>query len=226
MDAREAARRPPSEEPRPRPPSGAGPVEGAVQGEAPNAAAAAAVQASEDANLAGRARKGDAQAFASLYDRYFERVYRYVYYRVREEAEAEDVTSEVFFRALRAMPRYEPRQPFLAWLYRIARNAVIDRARALRPRLSFDEALAHPDSGEHVLDPDVQVLATDRRARLRAAIKHLTAEQQEVVVLRFIDGLTTDEVGKIMSKRAATVRGLQFRALQSLRKYITAEDLR
>ena len=192
----------------------------------PNTREAAVVSPHEDAALTRRARDGDPQAFAALYDRYFEVVYRYVYYRVREVEEAEDVTSEVFFRALRAMPRYEPRQPFLAWLYRIARNAVIDRARALRPRVSFEDALAHPDAGEHVVDPDVRILATDRRARLRAALATLTAEQQEVVILRFVEGLSAEEVGQIMGKRAGTVRGLQFRALQALKKHITPEDLR
>lgn len=192
----------------------------------PNADIVAAVSPGEDAALARRARDGDAQAFAALYDRYFERVYRYVYYRVRQEAEAEDVTSEVFFRALRAMPRYEPRQPFLAWLYRIARNAIIDKVRATRPRLSFEDALAHPDAADHVVDPDLIVLATDRRARLRNALANLTAEQQEVVILRFVEGLSAEETGRIMGKRAGTVRGLQFRALQSLRRYVTPEDLR
>ena len=192
----------------------------------PNAREAAVVSPNEDAALARRARDGDPQAFAALYDRYFEVVYRYVSYRVREVEEAEDVTSEVFFRALRAMPRYEPRQPFLAWLYRIARNAVIDRARTLRPRVSFEDALAHPDSGDHVVDPDVRILAADRRARLRVALATLTAEQQEVVILRFVEGLSAEEVGEIMGKRAGTVRGLQFRALQALKKHITPEDLR
>lgn len=191
----------------------------------PNVPVLEVVTPVEDAALVRRARSGDAQAFAVLYDRYFERVYRYVWYRVRDEQETEDITSEVFFRTLRAMPRYEPRQPFLAWVYRIARNAVIDRARAQRPRLSFEDALAHPGV-DRVVDPDAEILATDRRARLRSAIAKLTPEQQEVVVLRFIEGLSTDEVGQVMGKRAGTVRGLQFRALQSLRKYITAEDLR
>ena len=192
----------------------------------PNAREGTPVSPTEDAALAQRARDGDPQAFAALYDQYFELVYRYVYYRVRQIEEAEDVTSEVFFRALRAMPRYEPRQPFLAWLYRIARNAVIDRARAARPRVSFEDALAHPDAGDHVIDPDARILATDRRARLKTALGTLTAEQQEVVILRFVEGLSAEEVGKIMGKRAGTVRGLQFRALQALKKNITAEDLR
>src|SRR3989442_14292050 len=89
----------------------------------PNTQQGAAVQAGEDAALAHRAKAGDAQAFGALYDRYFERVYRYVYYRVREDAEAEDVTSEGFFRGLAAMPRYEPRQPFSPWPYRSPRKA-------------------------------------------------------------------------------------------------------
>jgi RNA polymerase sigma-70 factor (ECF subfamily) len=192
----------------------------------PNTRLAVAVSPPEDATLAQRAKEGDGQAFADLYDRNFEAVYRYVYYRVRDEEEAEDVTSDVFFRALRAMPRYEPRQPFLAWLYRIARNAVIDRARAVRPRLTFEDALSHPDAPAHVIDPDAQLLASDRRARLRTALANLTSEQQEVVILRFIEGLSAEETGEIMGKRAGTVRGLQFRALQALRKHITPEDLR
>lgn len=172
-----------------------------------------------------RAKAGDAQAFGVLYDRYFERVYRYVYYRMRDEEEAEDVTSDVFFRALRALPRYEPRQPFLAWLYRIARNAVIDRARAQRPRLSFEDALAHPDAARYVVDPDAVAVQSDRRERLRRAMQHLTSEQQEVVILRFVEGLSSEEVGAIMGKRAGTVRGLQFRALQALRKHLSPEEL-
>ena len=104
---------------------------------APNDHPETTVSPDEDAPLIARARAGEAAAFGALYDRYVEAVYRYVFYRVRETAEAEDVTSEVFMKALRAMPRYETRQPFLAWLYRIARNAVIDRARRKRTRKIF-----------------------------------------------------------------------------------------
>src|SRR6059036_2390438 len=88
----------------------------------------------DDAALAVRASKGEAAAFGLLYDRHVEAIYRYVYYRVRDDAEAEDLTSDVFMRALKAMPRYEPRQAFLAWLYRIARNAVITARAAARSR--------------------------------------------------------------------------------------------
>jgi RNA polymerase sigma-70 factor (ECF subfamily) len=88
-------------------------------GELPNSRTGDAVNSAEreeDAALARRAGSGEAEAFGILYDRYVDAVYRYVFYRVRNEAEAEDVTSDVFMRALRAIPKYEPRQAFLAWL--------------------------------------------------------------------------------------------------------------
>src|SRR5438132_11567458 len=78
----------------------------------------------EDANLAIRAGKGEPAAFGALYDRYVDAVYRYVFYRVRNDAEAEDLTSEVFMRAMKAIPRYEPRPALLSWQYRIPPIAV------------------------------------------------------------------------------------------------------
>src|SRR3979409_952489 len=132
-------------------------------GELPNRRADLAVTSSEreeDAVLARRAGAGDAEAFGVLYDRYVDAVYRYVFYRVRNEAEAEDVTSDVFMRALRAIPKYEPRQAFLACFYRIARNAVIDRGRrrASRQQVSFEDALAHPNA-DQVVNPDAGLRA-------------------------------------------------------------------
>src|SRR5437867_12907553 len=119
-----------------------------------------------DRNLALRAGKGDAAAFGALYDRHVEAVYRYVYYRVRNDADAEDLTSDVFMRALRAISRYEPRQAFLAWLYRIARNAVIDRSRRTRIQISFEDALAHPGV-DQVVEPDSALLALSDQGAVR-----------------------------------------------------------
>ena len=154
----------------------------------------------EDAALAIRASKGETAAFGLLYDRHVAAIYRYVYYRVRDDAEAEDLTSDVFMRALKAMPRYEPRQAFLAWLYRIARNAVIDRARK-------GEVLAHSDN-----------------TALRAALGKLTPLQQEVIVLRYLEGFSTQEVARIVGKREGTVRGIQFRAIGALRLLIPSRE--
>src|SRR6184192_2573019 len=161
----------------------------------------------DDAALAVRASKGEAAAFGLLYDRHVEAIYRYVYYRVRDDAEAEDLTSDVFMRALKAMPRYEPRQAFLAWLYRIARNAVIDRARRGKRQVSFEDALEHP-MPEHIIEPDAGLLALADKETVRAAIARLTPLQQEVIVLRFLEGYSTDEIARLIGKREGTVRGI------------------
>jgi len=190
---------------------------------APNDHTETSVSPDEDAPLIARARAGEAAAFGALYDRYVEAVYRYVFYRVRETAEAEDVTSEVFMKALRAMPRYETRQPFLAWLYRIARNAVIDRARRRRTQVSFEDALAHPNA-DRILDPDATLFQQVDAETLRGAIRQLTPLQQEVIVLRYVEGLDTRAIARIVGKREGTVRGIEFRALGALRQLVPSRE--
>jgi len=177
----------------------------------------------EDAALAVRASKGDPTAFGTLYDRHVSAVYRYVYYRVRDDADAEDLTSDVFMKALRAIPRYEPRQAFLAWLYRIARNAVIDHVRRGGRQVSFEDALLHPEV-HNAVDPDIEVLAGSDKDTLRTALGQLTPLQQEVIVLRFLEGYSTDEIAKLIGKREGTVRGIQFRALGALRQLIPSRE--
>lgn len=189
----------------------------------PNDHPETSVSPDEDALLIARARAGEAAAFGALYDRYVEAVYRYVFYRVRETAEAEDVTSEVFMKALRAMPRYETRQPFLAWLYRIARNAVIDRARRKRTQVSFEDALAHPNA-DRILDPDATLFRQVDAETLRGAIRQLTPLQQEVIVLRYVEGLDTRAIARIVGKREGTVRGIEFRALGALRQLVPSRE--
>lgn len=177
----------------------------------------------EDRNLALRAGKGDAAAFGALYDRYVAAVYRYVYYRVRNDMDAEDLVSDVFMRALRAIPRYEPRVAFLAWLYRIARNAVIDRSRRARTQISFEDALAHPGV-DQIVEPDATILALSDKEAVRGALAKLTPLQQEVIVLRFVEGYSTLEIAKLVGKREGTVRGIQFRALEALRTLIPSRE--
>jgi len=198
-----------------------------MEGERPNDQGTAPVQADErsgadDATLATRAVAGDAEAFGALYDRYVDAVYRYAYYRVRNEAEAEDVTSDVFFKALRAMPRYRPQQPFLAWLYRIARNTLIDRLRRLRPQIPFEDALRHPGA-DRVVDPDAGLDQLSDSVELRAAIARLTPLQQDVIILRYVEGMDTKSIGRILGRREGTVRGIEFRALGALRAVLPRE---
>lgn len=168
----------------------------------------------DEHSLTRAAAAGDRRAFASLYERHLDAVYRYCYFRLRSVAEAEDVTADVFHRALVAMPRYQPKRPFLAFLYTIARNAIVDRARSARSDAPFEDALDHPTDAP---GPEAHALALSEATQVRAAIRELSPLQQEIVILRFIEGRTTKEIAKITGKRESTIRGIQMRALAGLR---------
>ena len=165
-----------------------------------------------------RARGGDRAAFAELYDSHVDSVYRYLLYRVREPSDAEDLTSEVFTRAFANIHRYKWQgKSFLAWLYTIARNAVTDRRRRDRPTVEIDNAYGLASEGPSA--HDLAVRGEDVEA-LRGAVKYLTGEQQEVLVLRFVENLSSREVANILGKNEGAIRALQFRALGRLRKIL------
>ncbi len=185
-----------------------------------NRSAASADRPEDDeADLARRAAAGDRRAFATLYERHLDAVYRYAFYRLRADAEADEVTSEVFHRALVAMPRYEPRRPFLAFLYGIARHVVTDRLREARPEASFEDAIAHASEAP---GPEETASRLDDARRLRAAIGRLTPLQQEVVILRFLEDRSTKEAAALIGKPESTIRGIQMRALAALRALLAS----
>ncbi|MDE3111590.1 MAG: sigma-70 family RNA polymerase sigma factor [Chloroflexota bacterium] len=193
-----------------------------MRDDAVNAETTAGDRPADEKELARRAARGDRRAFAELYERHVDAVYRYVYFRLRSDAEADDVTSEVFQRALVAMPRFEPRRPFLAYLYTIARNVVADRFRRARPDASFDDALDHASD---LPGPEESSIRADEARHLRAAIGRLTEVQQEIVILKFIEGRETKEIAQLTGKAEATVRGIQMRALAALRAVLRGEDV-
>ena len=163
-----------------------------------------------------RARHGDRVAFAELYDAHVDSVYRYLLYRVREPSDAEDLCSEVFTRAFANIHRYRWQgKSFLAWLYTIARNAVTDRRRRERPTVEIDTAFGLAEDGPTAHERAVHGEAVDA---LRGAVQHLTTEQQEVLVLRFVENRSSREVAKMLGKNEGAIRALQFRALGRLRK--------
>ena len=163
-----------------------------------------------------RARSGDRAAFAELYDAHVDSVYRYLLYRVREPSDAEDLCSEVFTRAFANIHRYRWQgKSFLAWLYTIARNAVTDRRRRERPTVEIDNAFGLAEEGPTAHERAVHGEAVDA---LRGAVRHLTSEQQEVLVLRFVENRSSREVAKMLGKNEGAIRALQFRALGRLRK--------
>ncbi|MBI2772875.1 MAG: sigma-70 family RNA polymerase sigma factor [Chloroflexi bacterium] len=168
-----------------------------------------------------RARGGDRAAFAELYDMHVDSVYRYLIYRVREPSDAEDLTSEVFTRAFANIQRYRWQgKSLLAWLYTIARNAVTDRRRRDRPTMELEHAYGLASEGPTAHDHAVR---GEEVGALRGAVKYLTAEQQQVLSLRFEANLSSREVARMLGKNEGAIRALQFRALGRLRKILQNE---
>lgn len=172
----------------------------------------------DEARLIQRAKDGDPTAFAEIYDRYQPAIYRYIFYRVGDVATAEDLTGEVFVRLVERIDRFTYRgRPLLAWLYTIARNLVIDyqRQAGRATMLPLDEQLV---AGAGDLER-----ATERglaQRRLAAALTHLTEDQRQVIILKFIEGLENAEVARILGKRVGAVKALQHRALAALRRIL------
>ena len=169
-----------------------------------------------DAALVVAAKTGDARAFGELYERYRDAIYRFCLARTGTSHDAEDLTSDVFMKALQSIDRYQERGlPFAAFLYRIARNAAIDRSRTLKQPLSVDELVTQPASRQNV-EADA-MLAVDRSILL-AALTKLKTEHRDVIVMRFIEGYSALEVAAALGKTEGAVRTLQHRALERLRK--------
>jgi len=165
--------------------------------------------------LARAATAGDADALGRIYDALLRPVYRYVAVRVRRREDAEDLTQLVFERVIAALPRYRHNgRPFSAWAFRIARNAVIDYQRRARPTETLDEASEPHDD----LALEAISLRGEEIRELRRAIRELTPDQQEALALRYAAGLSAEEAAQVMGRRAGTVRGLTFRAIESLRR--------
>ena len=169
-----------------------------------------------DGALVRAAKAGNAAAFGELYERYRDAIYRYCLSRTGTAHDAEDLTSDVFVKALHSIDRYQDRGlPFVAFLYRIARNAAIDRSRTLKQPLSVDELVTQPASRQNV-EADA-MLAVDRSILL-AALTKLKTEHRDVIVMRFIEGYSALEVAAALGKTEGAVRTLQHRALERLRK--------
>jgi RNA polymerase sigma-70 factor, ECF subfamily len=161
----------------------------------------------------------DPTAFGELYDLFVDRVYRYLYFRTGQQAEAEDLTEQVFLKAWEAIGRYRWQgRPFLAWLYRLAHNVHIDHVRKQRPTTSLTD-------DNRPIDVPSDAATTELARRLDAdliarALAELTPEQQRVIVLKFIEGLGNEQIACIMDKREGAIRALQMRALLSLRRVL------
>src|SRR5687768_15314651 len=172
--------------------------------------------------LVGEARAGDAWAFGLLFDHFHLPIYRYIASRVHRPSDAEDLTQLVFVKALEALPRYEARGiPFGGWLFKLARNAVIDHVRTRHDHLDLDTASgqAGGDAG-----PDEVTVARQELDEVAVALAALTDEQREAIALRFFAGLSAREAAEVMGKQEGTIRGLQFRAIAALRRQLRINE--
>jgi len=183
------------------------------------------VPAADLADMVRRAQAGEAEAFGQLYDRYVDLVYRYVYYRVGSQALAEDLVSETFLRALRRITsfRWQGRD-FAAWLVTIARNLVADHYKSGRYRLEISTEDMVAASGWRLAEegPEHAVLQSMTNRALIEAVKKLGAEQQECIVLRFLQGLSVSETALAMGKNDGSIKALQYRAVRALARHLPA----
>ena len=164
------------------------------------------------------AKAGDRHAFGRIFDAYAGPIHRFIASRVNSPTDAEDLTQLVFVKALEAIPRYEARGiPFGGWLFRLARNAIIDQVRTGRDHLSLVVAVTREtdDAG-----PEARATVRDELDEVARALNDLTDDQREVIELRFFAGLSVQETAVAMGRQDGTIRGLQFRAIAALRRSI------
>lgn len=174
---------------------------------------------STDENLVREAINGNQEAFALLYDKHFNKIYRYVYLKVNKRTEAEDLTQDVFLKALGAISSYKWRQvPFSAWLFRIAHNEVIDyyRKQGKKEFVQLDNNVTETKD-----DPVSLAEASFEKGELMAALQKLSPAQREVITLRFASELSIAEVAKTLGKREGTIKALQFNGTAALRKILS-----
>lgn len=161
----------------------------------------------------------DPDAFGQLYQQYIDRIGRYIYYKVGDREEAEDLTEQVFLKAWESIQgfRGEP-AAFPVWIFRLAHNLVIDYHRTHRQTAELHEFI----EDTHPL-PEDEVGAHLDNEMLQAAIARLTPEQQQVVILRFIQGMPHAQVAEILGKNEVAVRGIQYRAVVALQRILRSQ---
>ena len=181
--------------------------------------AVGALKTSHDDALIRRAQALDPGALAELYDRHFDGIYRYVFTRLHHQADAEDLTEQVFLKMVDSIQRYRPRGvAFSSWLYRIAHNLLVDRyRRAGREAVELTDKVRDPRP--HA-DPAVLMQNSEERRQLLVAVERLTPEQQQVITMRFIDNLDVDEIARMMRRRPGAIHSMQHRALASLYRFL------
>jgi RNA polymerase sigma-70 factor (ECF subfamily) len=168
-----------------------------------------------------QAAKTQPEALEELFDRYYDKVYRYAYYRLHNRCEAEDIASLVFVRVVEGLQHFQPdRGQFVSWLFRIAHNALVDLYRRQRITLTIEQV-----DDEHVIDTnaDNHLVQTLEHESILRGLEELTDEQREVIVMRYVADLSYPEIAEALGKSQSTIRMTVHRALRRLRELCEGE---
>lgn len=174
-----------------------------------------------ETELVQRAKEGEPEAFGELYQKYVRRIYRYIYVRVGNREDAEDLTAKVFHQALRNIGNYKDKGfPFSSWLYRIAHNLVANFLRDSKVRRRRGEIFLGwlKVDGEIASGPEERTETNEERELLFAAIRRLPSDSQQLLILKLVEGMSNEEIGRVMGGRSVgAVKSLYFRTLATLR---------
>jgi RNA polymerase sigma-70 factor, ECF subfamily len=175
----------------------------------------------EERVLVEKAVTGDANAFGDLYEIHVDAIFRYVYYRTGQIHDAEDLTEQIFLKAWEALSNYKDYgNPFSSWLYRIAHNIVVDYHRQRKSIPTSLNALPIDIEENEPSAPLGQVIRKEEFTILADAISRLPLEHQQIIVLRFVEGLSHAEIARIIGKNEGTCRMIQHRALIALQTFM------
>lgn len=179
-----------------------------------------------DESLLIEQAKSDPGAFGLLYENYLQKIYNYVYYRTGNHHDAEDLTAKTFQRAMKHISRYEQRGvPFSAWLYRIAHNVVANwhRDQSRRKVVALDELVLYQRWQQ---SPEGLVEENEEKRELLKAIRRLPADRQQLLILKFVEGMSNEATGQIMGRSEGAIKSLYHRTLLALRKEIVPQSQR
>lgn len=175
-----------------------------------------------DSTLIARA-KNDPEAFGALYERYVDKIYNYICYRVGSDQDAEDLTARTFYRALEHFPSYEDRgAPFSAWLYRIAHNLVANwhRDHSRREMISLDDMVVRTPKEK---GPAATTERSDEEDVMLTAVRRLAPDRQQLIILKHVEGMTNAEIGQVMGRTEGAVKSLYHRTLVTLREDLAGQ---
>ena len=170
-----------------------------------------------------RAKNGSANDFGLLYDHYIAQIYRFVLLKVSHKQEAEDLSHEIFLSAWKNIERYYDRGlPFSSWLYQIARNKIIDYYRVKKEAVAIDNVSENEFAIKNVLNEDLDHNSAIKK--VKSYFQYLSEEQQNVIILRFIEDLSPAEIANAINKSEGAVRIIQHRAIKQLKKVFDQEQ--